>query len=241
MSTPPLATGAAGRTPPAAALPVEAVDVVFPLLGAQLPADHGYWLFAAVTAAVPALRGPAAPRPFGIHPVRGLWRPGGWLALQPGRSAVVLRLPPTAVPLCLPLAGRLLRVGPVVVRVGVPYTRALQPAPQLYSRLVTIRGALDPEAFLAAARHQLARLGIAGTPVLLRRQAPWSREGRSPLAGRSPYVRRTLRVRTATVVGYALGVIALDPAASLRLQAWGIGGRRHFGCGVFVPWPAPGA
>jgi CRISPR-associated protein Cas6 len=39
-------------------------------------------------------------------------------------------------------------------------------------------------------------------------------------------------------VGFALTVQGLSPDSSLRLQTLGLGGRRHMGCGLFLPTAA---
>jgi CRISPR-associated protein Cas6 len=49
------------------------------------------------------------------------------------------------------------------------------------------------------------------------------------------YIRRTVRIREKEVVGYGLDVSRLTAEASILLQEHGLGGRRPFGCGVFVP------
>jgi len=48
-------------------------------------------------------------------------------------------------------------------------------------------------------------------------------------------VRRTVRIHDREVVGFALRVQDLTAEESLHLQEHGLGGRRLFGCGIFVP------
>jgi hypothetical protein len=42
------------------------------------------------------------------------------------------------------------------------------------------------------------------------------------------------------VVGFGLQVEGLKPTASQVLQEQGLGGRRHMGCGLFLPTPVKG-
>ena len=205
------------------------VDLAFPLLGGPIPADHGFALYAAVTEASPALHGAAT---FGIHPVGGRPAPQRRLGLT-ARSRLVIRTDHTEVPRFLALAGRALRVGDAQVIVGAPVTLPLRPRSALQSRLVTIKGFLDPEPFLAAAARQLDTLGIVGTPSLISPSLGTRFEDRT--RPREGPVRRTLSIHGREVVGFAVRVTALAPDHSLRLQALGLGGRRRFGCGVFVP------
>jgi CRISPR-associated protein Cas6 len=213
------------------------VDVRFTLSGRAgdgaplaIPVDHGYALYGAIARVLPWVHGS---RSVGIHPVLGQLAGGRRLYVTP-RSVLALRVPAHLVPKVLLLAGQALDVDGCRLQVGVPMVYALRPAPRLRSRLVTIKGMLTPEAFLDAARAQLAALGIQGQPVLVPRRTdrPLEPDGRG---GRDPWVRRTLRVRDRTVVGYALDVVDLAPDDAIRLQAIGLGGRRRFGCGIFLP------
>jgi CRISPR-associated protein Cas6 len=218
-----------------AATPV--IDVLFgisagrELAGAVIPADHGYALFGALSRVLPWLHGNAA---VGIHALRGRLAGGQRLHLaEPARLA--FRVPAELLPALLPLAGKALEVGDVQLRVGTPSIAMLRPAERLTSRLVIIKGGQEPESFLRQARAQLAALGIEGEPRLLRRRALRPFEGAA--GGRGEWVRRTLRIQDRIIVGYALEVTGLTVADSLRLQAVGLGGRRRFGCGLFVPAP----
>ncbi len=205
------------------------LDLSFPLTGLGLPADHGYPLYAALSAAEPELHRRVD---YGVHPVAGLPLPGRRLQLTP-RSRLVVRTPAGLLGLLVRLGGRTLVVGEDRVTLGAPQIQALRPAPALRSRLVVIRGFTEPEPFLEAARRQLEALGCQGELELARPRRPVRLEGRTP--GRSGPVRRTLRIRDREVVGYAVVVRGLDPEGSLRLQERGLGGRRRFGCGLMVP------
>jgi CRISPR-associated protein Cas6 len=111
----------------------------------------------------------------------------------------------------------------------------LPPAANLYSRLVVIKGFLEPEPFLEAAQRQLDSLNIKGIPYLVQ-QTEIEEANRGRSAGtHSPVLRRTLRIRDKEIVGFALAVEGLSAEESVMLQEHGIGGRRRFGCGIFVP------
>jgi CRISPR-associated protein Cas6 len=209
------------------------VDLAFRLQGDRIPADHGYALLGAVSRIVSAVHGDDS---IGIHPIIGRYIGNREIALS-DRSRLVLRLDSDRIAEVLPLAGGGLDLDGRKIRVGVPETWALVPAARVRSRLVVIKGFLESEPFLEAVRRQLDALGVKGVPGLLRRQAPKALEGRSGIAAdRSPFVRRTVRIRDKTVVGYAVEVMGLDAGDSIKLQEVGLGGRRRFGCGVFVPF-----
>ena len=112
------------------------------------------------------------------------------------------------------MAGKTIEVDGHRLTVGVPEIRLLKPAATLYARLVTIKKFLEPESFLEAANRQLDLAGI--TAKLCSGE------------------RRTFRVKDKQVVGFEMFAADLDAESSLRLQAVGIGGRRHMGCGIIV-------
>ena len=210
------------------------VDIGFRLTGREIPADHGYALYGAVSRHVPWIHD-SAQEALGIHPINGLLAGNRLLDLTPS-SRLTFRLDSDHVRELMPLAGKELDLDGHKLRVGVPTTYTLKPAATLRSRLVTFKHRMDPDPFLAKAQEELSKLSINGTPGLIERSGARSLEGRKEqTADRSTFIRRTLRIHDKEVVGFALDVSGLSADESLRLQEHGLGGRRRFGCGIFVP------
>jgi len=197
------------------------IDLAFSITGTA-PRDHGYALYGALSRLVERLH--EDPR-VGVHPIRGARAEPGRLTLTE-RSRLRLRLPSEDLASYLGLAGKALDLESHRIRVGVPRVEPLIPASALMSRLVTIKGAVEPNSFAAMARSQLDDLGIAGELSFV----PATRE---PWVGQP--LRRVLRIKDRQVIGYAVYVEYLTAEESLRLQEHGLGGRRRMGCGVFVP------
>lgn len=197
------------------------VDVAFPATGpGPIPADHGFALFAALTRQCPELREEGV----GIHPISG--RPSGPRHMQLGPSSrVTIRLPDDRVPLILHLAGRSIQLHQRPIELGLPVLSPLSPAPVVRSRLVTVKNRLDPEPFRLEIRRQLSRLGVSDAVQI---RLPHNDGPTSPR-------RRTLRIRGLEIVGHEVLLENLSVRESLDVQAHGLGGRRHMGCGVFVP------
>jgi CRISPR-associated protein Cas6 len=195
------------------------VNVHFPVQGRQLPADHGYKLYSAVTRQLPALHGATW---FGLELLSGIpWREG--IIVLPTRGAHLrLRIPADRYGQVLPLAGRRLDIEGHTIRLGIPTARPLIPAASLYARCVTIKKFADPEPFLDAARRQLDALAVTSTLEL-----PTDDQGRPR--------RRIITIQGKRVVGFSLAAHNLNDEDSLRLQTAGIGGRRAMGCGHFNP------
>lgn len=210
----------------------QTIDLAFHLVGTSpIAADHGYYLYAAISRALPAVH---EPNGIGIHPIRG--RQIGDRQMQLcDWSRLIIRIATERIAELLPLAGKQLNISGRTIRIGVPQVYSLAPATTLRSRLVTIKPSdrddprpPDESAFLTAARRQLDTLGISPEAQLTipTREDPRAKEVR-PL-------RRTLRIKDKEVVGYELIISALTAQESLILLEHGLGGRRHMGCGIFV-------
>ena len=226
------------------------IDILFPVRGLAIPTHHGYSLFSAICHLVPVLHQHPS---IGIFPIAGTLRDRGLLNLRP-TSSVRLRLPVEDIPIALALAGKSLNLDGHEVRLGAPRVMALVPASSLRSRIVVIKISgskaedLTPSAFLDAVYRQLGRRSAdaARTDVA---EASSTSEPRLlvgldvslaiPLHPEGPHagepIRRIVRVKSQTHVGFPLIVTGLSADESLALQSQGLGGRRKMGCGLFVP------
>jgi CRISPR-associated endonuclease/helicase Cas3 len=137
-------------------------------------------------------------------------------------SKLCLRIPADHYRDVLPLAGKRLDIGGHQIRLGLPVARPLEPGPSLYARVVTIKKFTEPDPFLEAVNRQLDSLGVKGTAEL-----PRDEQGR--------YRRRIVTIHGKSVVGFSVAVHNLNDDDSLKLQSFGIGGRRAMGCGIFNP------
>ncbi|HEV3344817.1 MAG TPA: type I-MYXAN CRISPR-associated protein Cas6/Cmx6 [Pirellulales bacterium] len=198
------------------------IDLSFPLTAtSDVPADHGYALYSAVSRALPSMH---EQNGIGIHPIRGRFVGDRHMQICEF-SRLTIRVGAERIPDLLPLAGKQLSIAGRTIHVGVPQIYGLESATALRSRLVTIKVSgdrneprpPDEATFLAAARRQLDALNV------------------SPEAQVTVGKRRTLRVKDKEVVGYEVLVSALSASESVDLQSTGLGGRRHMGCGIFVP------
>lgn len=207
------------------------LEMRFRLVGDVLPADHGYALFSSLSRIVPWLHSASD---VAILPIPGTLSGERLLKLNK-RSALRIRLSAGDIPRLLPLSGKLVDLQGFRLQIGTPEIYSLSPSSKLYSRLVVVKGALDPESFQNSARRLLKTVAPSGnlTVPLRRNTQPFERKRAADRRGEP--LRRTLRICNREIVGYAVLVSGLTDEDSLRLQGTGLGGRRHFGCGVFVP------
>src|SRR3972149_9082944 len=132
------------------------VDLAFRLTGSKVPVDHGYALYSAISGLVPEIH---EAKGIGVHPIRGIYSGNGELMLRDS-SRLVVRMESEQIGQFLKLAGKKLEIRTYSLRVGVPEVRVLCPKASVHSRLVTIKGFMEPKAFLEAAIRQLEKIGV---------------------------------------------------------------------------------
>lgn len=188
------------------------VDVEFAATGGPVAVDHGYPLFGALSRVLGDLHGADW---LAVHPLRGTPLGAGKLAIGRAGPPLVLRVHHDRIPDVLRLSGKTLEVARAKIHVGVSQLRMLRSVSSLVARMVVFKHHLTPETFLTHVIEDLARLGVRADVALGRR--------------------RIVTIAGDRVVGFGLALHGLSEDDSMRLQRDGLGGRRHFGCGVFVP------
>jgi CRISPR-associated protein Cas6 len=208
------------------------INVGFALSGKQLPADHGYLLYSAISRST-SLHGSDW---LAIELISGFPSGLGLIAVPERGATLRLRIPAGHYRDVLSLAGKRLDIGGHQIRLGLPVARPLEPAPSLYARVATIKKFTEAEPFLEAVNRKLDSFGVKG-----RVELPRDEQGR--------YRRRIVAIHGKSVVGFSVAVHDLSDEDSLLLQAgavkvvspddavkWqSIFSRRAMGCGIFNP------
>jgi CRISPR-associated protein Cas6 len=195
------------------------VELCFPVRGKYAPADHGYALFAACVHINPEIR---QQETVSILTIPGFPDKQGKIILNE-HSCLRIRVPIPQIPLVYKLAGKSIRLGVHEIQIGIPEVFTLKPTSKLKSRIVVIKGHSEPQSFLVAAQRQLDDLEISAQISI-----PKDRHGE--------FCRKTIKVKRYTIVGFTTEVSGLSDEDSLKLQQWGIGGKRHLGCGYFLAY-----
>ncbi len=194
---------------------VPRVDVVFRVTGERVPVDHGYALFGAIARAMGEdLHGAWW---LAIAGLRGSLLSKGDLDLTGRYAELRLRVPHDRVSWMVQLAGKELEVRGRPVLVGASSTWELRPARTLRARVVTtkVKGELsDSEVFRAAFVERVKELGVKARVELGER--------------------RVVRISEQLVAGYQCTLRDMSEGDSLKVLYAGVGGRRRFGCGVFM-------
>ena len=194
------------------------VELSFGISGQTLPADHGYGLYSALAHQEPALH---QQEWLSLQTITGIPDQQGKIHLT-DKSRLRIRLPGDKVPLVYTLAGKQLTIGNHHIRLHIPQIFDLKPARKLRSRIVTIKKFQEPETFLDAVKRQLNELGIQATVAI-------------PINAKGEPDRKSIKITRYAVVGFGLEVTDLRDEDSIKLQIFGLGGKRRMGCGVFVP------
>lgn len=194
------------------------IELKFQVQGKEIPSDHGYWLYSALSRMIPELH---EIENISICGISGL--PDQFRTLHLNKSSKLrIRTENTNLPILLKLAGKQITLGDSKIRLGIPQAYMLKPHKTLYSRLVTIKGFLEPMEFKDSLKKKLVRLGINQEPILFQKDS-------------SDYpIRKTVRIKDKEIVGYPVLIPNLSPDESILIQEQGLGGRRKMGCGSFV-------
>ncbi len=174
-------------------LTMPTVELAFLVKGEQLPADHGYGLYASLVKLVPAIR---EQKWFQLQTIPGIADEKEKIQLT-SSAKLRIRLPWDKVPLLYGLAGQNLAIGQHQISLGIPQIFTLRTSSLLRSRIVTIKGYEDPESFLEAVKRQLETLEITCQVCI-----STDRKGN--------FARRTIKVQRFSIVGFGIHVFDLS-------------------------------
>lgn len=198
------------------------VELVFPVKGTKLHADHNHRLLGSLCEKIPTLHDLKG---LAINTISGIPDKQGTVTLTP-QSRFYLRLPVDAIPLVYPLVGQVLTIGEYQITLGSPKLQTIQAHESLKSRLVTIKGYTEPDSFLQAANRQLQGMEIhANIGILANEQGDPKRL--------TLKINKSSEKRSYSIVGFTVVISDLKDEDSIKLQINGLGGKRRLGCGVF--------
>ena len=187
------------------------VDMVFDLTGALVPENYSFSLWSEIARILPWLK---EEKNAGILPLRGA--ASGNQILLSKRSKLILRIPVARAAQTAKLTGKQLNIGGGNLIVGKGKERELQPTTTLHSFMVESN--LGEIEFLADIKQKLQAMSISCNLIC------------------DKY--RKINDAEHSLTGFGLVLHDLKPQASMQIQRSGLGGARHFGCGIFVPFKA---
>ena len=187
------------------------IDVVFDLNGSSVSEGYPFALWSEVVRCLPWLKNEENA---GILPLRG--SASGESILLSRRTKLVLRVPADRAAQAGQLSGQQLNVDGSILIVGMGKERQLLATTTLHSYIVESN--LGEIEFLADMKEKLQAMNISCNLICDKQ--------------------RMIRGVTQSLSGFGLVLHDLKPLASVQIQRTGLGGARHFGCGIFVPFKA---
>jgi CRISPR-associated protein Cas6 len=200
----------------------EILDISYAIECRELPVDHAYALYNALSEALPWFGEEALT---GLHLIHVAASGNGWERPAHGgdqrlclsrRTRMTLRIPRARLQDAETLTGKTLDVSGHRLTVGKSKTRPLSRLGTLFSRYVVAEQHDDEESFMQRMAEELAGMDI---PV------------RKALCG----IPHSLSTPDGPVFTRSLMLADLRPEDSLRLQEVGLGPHRKLGCGLFLP------
>ena len=207
------------------------VDVIFPVAGSTLPWDHSYALFGALSRVQPLIHEDQFE--VGIFPINGKNSKKNRELELTDRSSLRMRVPSVLIPDLMCFLGTTLELDGHRIRLGNPKIEPLQFTPRLFSPWVTLKDATDHGTFLQRVAEEMHRLEVHGAFSLVAPKNDFAKDGGPGLP--QPFIRRTRSIKGNAIIGFALLIEELAVEAAHRLMTSGLGGRRHFGGGLFLP------
>ncbi|CAA6805868.1 MAG: CRISPR-associated protein, Cas6-related protein [uncultured Thiotrichaceae bacterium] len=203
--------------------PDDVLDVSFAISCKRLPHDHAWLLYKAVENALPWFNEDAVSA---IHPIHVAESSNGWmrpeddddqLLIPSRRTRMNIRIPKTRLDDALKLTDTTLDIGGHSLTVGKAKEKPLMNASVIFSRYVLSDETEEENDFLQRMANEIH--SVADFKV------------KKMLCGKSH------RVKTGSGSEYTrhLMIADLDNDPAIRIQQYGLGGGRKFGCGVFVP------
>lgn len=208
------------------------LEVQFSLRGQTLPADHGYSLYSAVKKlcqekASTLLDENNLSSNVLLSSIPGVSNKDGIIYLnktsrfrlrcQAAQAQLWYRVLQNQV---LDIRGHLIRL--IQPRLTLPETSKILKARLVTFRLEEWKSQEAPFHFLESCQKALERIEVNAQAFI-----DSNSEGDLALRG--------IKIKEKNVLGYGVVIEGLSDEDSLKLQGYGLGGRKHFGCGWFYP------
>lgn len=203
--------------------PDDVLDLSFAISCKQLPHDHAWALYKAVEKVLPWFGDDAVS---GVHPIHVAESSNGWmrpedddeqLLIPSRRTRMIIRIPKVRLDDAQELTGTTLDIDGYPLTVGKPKEKPLANASVIFSRYVLSDKAEEENDFLQRMADEIQDIADFKVKKMLCGKSHWVKTDAD-----SVYVRHLM-------------IADLDNDPSIRLQQYGLGGGRKFGCGLFIP------
>lgn len=203
--------------------PDDILDVSFAINCRQLPQDHNWALSEAIREYLPWI---GKDRSSGVHSIHVAGDANGWLRPEDNsdqllipskRTRMMLRIPKKRLPDTLELAGKTLDIDGYSIAVGKGKEKPFLNASVIFARYVLSAPSEAEDSFLQRMADEIKV--VADFKV------------KKMMCGKSHY----LSTPHGSQFTRHLMIADLENDPSIRLQQYGLGDGREFGCGLFLP------
>ena len=194
------------------------VDISFKVNCKKIAADHAYSLFEAVLKKIPKINDIEN---LAIHSVYGAESGAGWERPETEiylskRTRFCIRTPAEFSQLFYKLDKEVLSVGKYEMELSKPTTKNLIVTDTLFCRSVVIENNKNEEDFLKEINSYLKSMGINVKKMLCGKE-------------------HLIQIPDKTLIGKTLLITDLEKKDSIKIQQFGIGIGKLYGCGIFLP------
>lgn len=199
------------------------VDVVFSVQGKTIPLDNAYALSNAIEDVLPWV---ADDKHIGIHHIFGAESGNGWLRPEnteneilflSRRQKLTIRVALERLPEIQALTGQTLKIDDHELTVGKSTIRKLSDMNIVFARNVVVgESSISEDEFMRACVSQLKDLGISVKKMMCGRE-------------------RSIQLPDKQLITRGLMIADLEKKDSVKIQEYGIGVGRKWGCGLFLP------
>lgn len=203
------------------------VDFTFKISGKEIPVDHGYALYAAISQIVPQIK---TTNEFGIHSINGKIFPKENKMQIKENSNLTIRTDINNLPIIYALSNREINVLNNTIQIqGISSIKHLEPYENLYSKMVTINGVLNKEDFVMSMCKNIEKLSLSTGQFYFQ-----DRHTKKPTFHIDDAALKTMSIHGKNIIGFPLYIFNLSQADSLLLQTKGLGGKRTMGKGILI-------
>lgn len=211
------------------------INISFFVKGETIPTDHNYALFSALSKLLPDIHEDSD---VGIDRINGNLLDDRRTQIT-SKSRLFLRLPFSKVPAyCNSFSGKEINIkGEKLVIGSVDKYKPIQHESILYSRIVVYSHIMDLQKFIEMTQKEAFENNLVKCEFAIK-----TPDGENPFNKKRSIIEeggvvpRTFEMKGEKIKGYGIVVRNLSPEESLFLQENGLGGKRHFGCGLFIPY-----
>lgn len=203
------------------------VDFKFNIEGTEIPINHEYWIYARLCQIIPKIK---LTKEFGIHSINGMYDTDNDKIIIVDNSRLSIRTNIKNITEVINLVDTDVNIHGYKFRIkNIKEIEPIKPFPNLYSKAITINNVLNKKDFVNVICQYLAKLSITSGDIYFQ-----DKLNKGITCDLDNVKIDTLIMHGNKIVGFPLYARNLSDEDSIKLQEYGLGGRRKQGRGIFI-------